>query len=111
MPEAFTDVLYVLGRYTEGQQSSPRDLVPFLAADEGRYPWTVCAFGLREHACAVTAAASGGHIRVGFENNLHLKDGRSAPDNAALVADVASAVATLGRPLADADAMRSRYAR
>jgi uncharacterized protein (DUF849 family) len=110
MPEAFTDVLYVLGRYTEGQQSSPRDLVPFLAADDARYPWTVCAFGRREHACAVAAAAAGGHIRVGFENNLHLKDGRLAPDNAALVADVATAVATLGRPLADAEAVRSRYA-
>jgi 3-keto-5-aminohexanoate cleavage enzyme len=110
VPDAFTDVLYVLGRYTKDQQSNPRDLVSFLAADAGRYPWTVCAFGQREHACAVTAAAMDGHIRVGFENNLHLKDGRLAPDNAALVADVAAAVATLGRPLANADMMRSRYA-
>jgi 3-keto-5-aminohexanoate cleavage enzyme len=74
-----------------------------LAADGARYPWTVCAFGYREHACALTAAAMGGHIRVGFENNLHLKDGTLAPDNAALVADVAAAVRALGRPLADAD--------
>jgi len=111
VPDAFTDVLYVLGRYTRDQQSSPRDLVPFVAADGARYPWTVCAFGYREHACAVTAAAMGGHIRVGFENNLHLKDGTLAPDNAALVADVAAAVRALGRPLADANAIRRRSAR
>jgi uncharacterized protein (DUF849 family) len=111
VPDAFTDVLYVLGRYTKDQQSTPRDLVPFLAADGTRYSWTVCAFGQREHACAVTAAGMGGHIRVGFENNLHLKDGTLAPDNAALVANVAAAVQALGRPLADADAVRSRVAR
>jgi 3-keto-5-aminohexanoate cleavage enzyme len=111
VPDTFTDILYVLGRYTSGQQSTPRDLVPFLAADGARYPWTVCAFGYREHACALTAAAMGGHIRVGFENNLHLKDGTLAPDNAALVADVAAAVRALGRPLADADAFRRRFAR
>ena len=108
IPDAFTDVLYVLGRYTENQQSSPIDLVPFLAADGARHAWTVCAFGHREHACAVTAAAMGGHVRVGFENNLHLKDGTLAPDNAALVADVAAAVQALGRPLANADTVRSR---
>jgi 3-keto-5-aminohexanoate cleavage enzyme len=111
MPDSFGDLLYVLGRYTTNQQSTPRDLVPFLAADGARCTWTVCAFGHREHACAVTAAAMGGHIRVGFENNLHRKDGTLAPDNAALVADVAVAVRALGRPLADADAVRSRYAR
>lgn len=111
VPEPLDDVLYVLGRHTEDQQSAPRDLVPFLAADGGRHPWTVCAFGRREHACAVTAAAMGGHIRVGFENNLHLKDGTTAPDNAALVADVAAAVRALGRPLADAAAMRQRTMR
>jgi 3-keto-5-aminohexanoate cleavage enzyme len=111
VPDAFTDVLYVLGRYATDQQSTPRDLVPFLAVDGARYPWTVCAFGYREHACALTAAAMGGHIRVGFENNLHLKDGTLAPDNAALVADVAAGVRALGRPLADADAVRRRFAR
>ena len=111
VPDVFTDVLYVLGRYAKDQQSIPRDLISFLAADGARYLWTVCAFGYREHACAVTAAAMGGHIRAGFENNLHLKDGTLAPDNAALVADVAAAVRALGRPLADADAVRNRSAR
>jgi uncharacterized protein (DUF849 family) len=104
-------VLYVLGRYTKGQVSSPGDLLPFLAveeADEG--PWGVCAFGAREGACALAAASLGGHPRVGFENNLWLNDGARAPDNAALVSQVALGARLLGRPLADAHAARSMLA-
>ena len=67
----------------------------------------MCAFGRREAACALTAAALGGHIRVGFENNLHLPDGTTAPDNAALVRVVAEGVTMLGRGLADAGAARA----
>jgi len=99
-------VLFVLGRYTPGQRSQPVDLLPFLAANRAGHAWAVCAFGPREAACAVTAAGLGGHARVGFENNLLLPDGRTAPDNTALVANVAQAAALLGRPLADAATAR-----
>jgi len=66
-------LLFVLGRYTAGQTSSPRDLVPFMHAHTGPEPWAVCAFGATEHACVTAAAALGGHVRVGFENNLQLQ--------------------------------------
>jgi uncharacterized protein (DUF849 family) len=66
----------------------------------------VCAFGAREGACALTAAALGGHVRIGFENNLHLSDGSLAPDNAALVAETVSGAAFLGRGPADGAAAR-----
>lgn len=99
-------LLFVLGRYTAGQTSDPADLLSFLAANPRGHPWALCAFGPRETACAVTAAALGGHARVGFENNLFLPDGRTAPDNAALVAAVAAGAAAIGRPLADAAAAR-----
>jgi uncharacterized protein (DUF849 family) len=101
-------VLYVLGRYSGGMQSQPHDLLPFLDSREDDDPaWMVCAFGAREHACTTAAAAFGGHVRVGFENNLALADGRIAPDNAALVAQAAAAAGTLARPLADADSARA----
>lgn len=103
-------VLFVLGRYAEGQQSDPTDLLPFLTANERGHPWALCAFGAREAACAVSAAALGGHARVGFENNLHLPDGSRAPDNAALVTTVAAGAAAIGRPLADADQARDLLA-
>ncbi|QHJ00452.1 3-keto-5-aminohexanoate cleavage protein [Xylophilus rhododendri] len=109
VPDAPWFLLFVLGRYTAGQTSDPRDLLPFLAAHEGTEPWAVCAFGATENACITAAAALGGHARVGFENNLLLKDGSRAPDNAALVRQAAEAAAALGRPLAGADHIRQRF--
>ncbi len=111
IPEGPWFLLFVLGRYTAGQTSSPTDLLPFLHKDDGRYPWAMCAFGPKENACAITAAGLGGHVRVGFENNLYLKDGSTAPDNSALVGQVRTGAEALGRPLAAADDIRSRFGR
>ncbi|BCH31079.1 3-keto-5-aminohexanoate cleavage enzyme [Mesorhizobium sp. L-8-10] len=100
-------VLYVLGRYTVSQTSQPVDLLPFLAPDMPRFAnWSVCAFGQHEAACVTAAALLGGHVRVGFENNLLLPDGRLAPSNAALVETVATAARALGLGLCDAAAIR-----
>ncbi len=102
-------LLFVLGRYgaPDGAAAEPRALLPFLALQgDDPSPWAVCAFGPRESACAMAGAALGGHVRVGFENNLHLADGRLAPDNAALVAQVRDGAAVLGREIADAAAAR-----
>jgi uncharacterized protein (DUF849 family) len=99
-------VLFVLGRYTKGQISEPRELTPFLAANSQDHLWSVCAFGPRETACAVAAAALGGHARVGFENNFHLPDGSLAADNAALVAAVAGGLGAIGGRPASADEAR-----
>ena len=99
-------LLFVLGRYATDQQSQPSELLPFLAALDPRDRWAVCAFGRRESVCALTAAALGGHSRVGFENNLHLASGKMADDNAALVAEAAAAAKRVGRRIADADAAR-----
>ncbi|WP_114392841.1 3-keto-5-aminohexanoate cleavage protein [Oleisolibacter albus] len=110
IPDGRDVLLFVLGRYTVGQVSAPQDLLPFLSATAEPLPWTVCAFGRRENACALAAAALGGHVRVGFENNLHLADGTLAPDNAALVAQIAAGARLLGRPLAGVDDIRALHA-
>lgn len=103
-------VLYVLGRYTEGQRSDPADLLPFL---DGTMPdfahFMLCAFGPRETACVTAGCLLGGHARVGFENNLQLPDGGIAPDNAALVSGVAASLTALGTPLATADGLRESW--
>jgi uncharacterized protein (DUF849 family) len=109
VPDAPWFLLFVLGRYSAGQTSQPSDLVPFVHARGGPEPWAVCAFGAAEHACVTTAAALGGHVRVGFENNLYLKDGSLAADNAALVTQAAQAAHALGRPLATANQIRHRF--
>ncbi|MFA7429022.1 MAG: 3-keto-5-aminohexanoate cleavage protein [Rhodospirillaceae bacterium] len=99
--------LFVLGRYSAGQVSSPADLLPFVAAWDDAGPWAMCAFGGREAACAAIAASLGGHVRVGFENNLWLPDGRVAAHNADLVVLAAQAGALAGRAPATAQAARS----
>lgn len=105
-------VLYVLGRYTKDQRSVPADLLPFLqTGGDAPFDWAICAFGPREGACALTAAALGGHARVGFENNIYLADGSVAPDNAALVRQIADGARLLGRNLADAERARAHLER
>lgn len=103
-------VLYVLGRYTVSQTSQPDDLLPFLASAAPDFDnWSVCAFGRHEAACVTAGALLGGHIRVGFENNLSLPDGEQAPSNAALVSVVASSIRQLGLTPCTADETRHLF--
>lgn len=84
-------VLFVLGRYAEGQQSSPDELDAFLdwMVAQGISPdWALCAFGRMETDCLVAAARKGGKCRVGFENSFQNADGSIATDNAERVAEV-----------------------
>lgn len=111
-PPGAWSLLYVLGRYSAGQVSSPHDLLPFLqvaAEIDQALPWAICAFGREENACVTAAAAFGGHVRVGFENNLLLRDGSRAPGNHALVTQAVQGGLTLGRPIADAADARRIY--
>jgi len=109
IPGDVVSVLYVLGRYAKDQRSRPSDLLEFFDAArdvQAAWHWSVCAFGALEGACALSAAAFGGHARVGMENNLYLNDGSLAPGNAALVRQVFDGAALLGRPVATADQAR-----
>ncbi|MCM2293797.1 3-keto-5-aminohexanoate cleavage protein [Allorhizobium sp. BGMRC 0089] len=109
IPADDIDVLYVLGRYTAAQQSEPADLLPFLMPGNHRFTsWSTCAFGVQEAACVTASALLGGHIRIGFENNMHLPDGTIASSNAALIQPVARSLQALGLKLATADTLRER---
>lgn len=97
VPFARPFALFVLGRYARDQQSAPEDLDPFLdALGDEDLPWALCAFGRRESECACAAAERGGHVRVGFENNLHLPDGRVAGSNEELVAATVARLKSAG---------------
>jgi uncharacterized protein (DUF849 family) len=106
IPPGLHPILFVLGRYSVDQTSDPQTLISYLSVHDRISPWMVCAFGNKENACAMTAAVFGGHARVGFENNLYLKDGSLAPDNAALISQVRQGAEALGRPVAKADDVR-----
>jgi 3-keto-5-aminohexanoate cleavage enzyme len=105
-------VLYVLGRFSILRRAAPSDLLPFLAPDMPRFAsWSVCAFGRREAACVVAGALFGGHMRVGFENNIVLPSGEQAATNADLVGAAARALDDLGLATEDADGLRGEIAR
>ena len=85
-------ILFVLGRYSAGQESHPDDLLPFTAwmdTHGWRPDWAVCAFGRGETTCLEHSHKLGGKLRVGFENSLWGRDGRLARDNAQRVREVA----------------------
>lgn len=109
IPEPQPNTLFVLGRYTQGQQSSPHDLLPFLDGWPSDWPWSVCAFGKGEALCMAAAIALGGNVRVGFENNLSLANGVPASGNADLVANVRQLITCAGRPVASVEDARLVY--
>ncbi|MCZ4093910.1 3-keto-5-aminohexanoate cleavage protein [Sinorhizobium psoraleae] len=110
IPFVHLPVLFVLGRYAAEQRATPSDLLAFLAPGIPRFAhWSVCAFGPREPACVTAGALFGGHVRVGFENNLWLPDGSLASDNAALVAASSAALRASGLTVADADRLRRMW--
>ncbi len=97
IPGESHQLLFVLGRYSAGQESTPEDLEPFLKTLRERQEgldldWAVCAFGRRETDCLVVAVRNGGKARVGFENGLWNRDGTLARDNADRVRDLVSAL-------------------
>jgi 3-keto-5-aminohexanoate cleavage enzyme len=110
VPFAEVPVLFALGRYRAGETSRPDDLLPFLAPDVAPFDeWMVCAFGRHETACVTAAALFGGDVRVGFENNLHLPDGKLASGNEDLVSAAHNAIAACGLAPASADDLRERW--
>jgi len=104
-------VLFVLGSYSMAIDGLPEDIEIYRSniADESVF-WSVCCFGSRENDAARLAAQSGGHARVGFENNLNMPDGSLAPDNAALVRLAVQQGLDAGRPIADAGQVRAMFA-
>ena len=93
VPPKAPHVLLVLGRYSADFQSDPSELASLLGDGlPDMASWSICAFGYKEYDVMMAAVAAGGHCRVGFENNLHLKDGQMAPDNAALIRQLAASV-------------------
>lgn len=62
--------------------------------------WAVAGIGRFHIPASLTAMVNGGHIRVGFEDNIFYHKGLIADSNAQLVARMARIAAEIGRPLA-----------
>ncbi|MEA4904828.1 MAG: 3-keto-5-aminohexanoate cleavage protein [Petrimonas sp.] len=62
--------------------------------------WTATGIGRSEFTLAAHAIAMGGHVRVGFEDNLYLSRGVLAKSNGELVGKVVEMAKLLGREIA-----------
>ncbi|HBU14999.1 MAG: 3-keto-5-aminohexanoate cleavage protein [Rhodobacteraceae bacterium GWE1_64_9] len=99
-------VLGVLG----GIAAEPEHLLQMKQTAEKLFPvfeWSVLAAGRRQMEFAAMAAAMGGHVRVGLEDNLYLERGVLAKSNAEQVAKVRGIAEALGRVVASPDEARA----
>lgn len=101
-------VLLVLGT-RDAPSVGAAELLPRLALLAEGTRWMVCAFGRAETAVAVAAAALGGDVRVGFENNLHRPEGSVAVDNAERVAAVRVLIEATGGRMAVPGEVRNAF--
>ena len=102
--------MFVLGEYANAVPGKVADLTAMLAATNAdQYPWAVCCFGQNENVVMLAATAQGGHVRLGFENNLHLPEGTLAADNAALIHRYVADSHASKRSPASADEVRACF--
>jgi 3-keto-5-aminohexanoate cleavage enzyme len=69
--------------------------------------WTVAGIGAAQLPLATLAIVLGGHVRVGFEDNIYFRKGELARSNAQLVERIALIAQQLDRPVATPDEARA----
>lgn len=68
--------------------------------------WSVAGIGKYELPLAVHAIVMGGHVRVGFEDNIYYRKGELAKSNAQLVERIVRIAKEVGREIANPDEAR-----
>ena len=101
-PLYFQFVLGVLGQIP----ATVDNLIHMVRSIPEGSPWSVCAVGLNEFTMGAMAILMGGHVRVGFEDNIYLSKGVRAKSNAELVEKVVRLAKELDREIATPDEAR-----
>ena len=101
-PMHFDFVLGVNG----GISAQPRDLVFMTESIPAGSTWTAAGIGRAQFPIATMAIIMGGHVRVGFEDNLFLEKGVLAKSNGELVEKAVRIAKEMGRTIATADEAR-----
>lgn len=83
-----------------------RDLLYLVESIPSGSTWTVAGIGRFELPLATAAITLGGHVRVGFEDNVYYSKGVLAKSNAELVERVVRLAKELGREVATPDEAR-----
>ena len=89
-----------------GVNTSIRDFVFMRGSIPEGSTYTVTGIGRCEFTMATLAIMDGGHVRVGFEDNVYLSKGVLAPSNGALVDKVVRIAKEFGREIATPDEAR-----
>ena len=85
---------------------TPEDLMFMVNQLPEGWTWTVAGIGRSELPLAVMAIILGGHVRVGFEDNVYYSKGRLAKSNAELVERIVRIAKEMGREVATPDEAR-----
>ncbi len=96
MPLHFDLVMGVPG----GIPAGVRDLVYLTESLPEESTWSVAGIGRHELTLGTAALVMGGHVRVGFEDNIFYHRGVLAESNAQLVSRIARLAGELGREVA-----------
>ncbi|WP_202707519.1 3-keto-5-aminohexanoate cleavage protein [Sporosalibacterium faouarense] len=83
-----------------------RDLLYLVESIPKDSTWTVAGIGRHELPLANMAILLGGHVRVGFEDNIYYNKGELAKSNAQLVERIVRLAKELGREVATPDEAR-----
>jgi 3-keto-5-aminohexanoate cleavage enzyme len=95
-PLYFQFVLGILGQIP----ATMDNLIHMVSSIPPGSPWSVCAVGLDEFKMAAMAILMGGHVRVGFEDNIYISKGVRAKSNAELVEKIVRLAKELDREIA-----------
>ena len=90
-----------------GISGTPRDLIFMAESIPQGSTWMVAGVGRFEFPLASMAIIMGGHVRVGFEDNVYLSKGVVAKSNGELVAKVVRLAKELGREVATPNEARA----
>jgi len=96
---------FVLG-VPGGASGEIRNLIQFVDRIDKNQSWTVAGIGRYQLPLSTMAILMGGHVRVGFEDNIYYKKGELAKSNAQFVERVAKLSRELGREVASPEEAR-----
>ncbi len=85
---------------------TPQDLMYMVGSIPADSTWTVAGIGKSELPLAIMAIIMGGHVRVGFEDNIYYSKGVLAESNAQLVERIVRIAKEAGREVATPEEAR-----
>ncbi len=89
-----------------GVAGTPRNAMFMAESLPPGVTWSIFGVAATQFPMATMGILLGGHIRVGFEDNLYLRKGQLAKSNAELVKHAAGIIRTLDREVATVDEAR-----